>query len=242
MHCKAGLACRANKYRKNQSFVKCRPAKFVGRDMNIKNSTDDMEPLAKNRTTSCQIAAGLFALLWALLLPSPTLQAHPPPDPAVIRALAADAYLWGLGPEAVYRLSKYNTIIGAPYNTIKYGAVPAAWNNQATNAGDASVVYIAAFTNFDKSQELVFTVPPTTPVPPFTYYVAAYYDVFGNDIGSIGTRTTPSETMTSYLLVGPQSPYAKRQMATIHGYTYPVMASDTNLNWFLIRILANTLI
>jgi hypothetical protein len=160
----------------------------------------------------------------------------------LIRALAADAYVWGLGLETVYRLSKYNTIIGAPYNALKYGGVPAAWNNEATNAGDASVVYVNGFLKFDESPELVFTTPPTNPVPPFTYYVAAYYDAYGNDIGSFGTRTTPSRRATSYLLVGPTSRYAHLQTATIRGYTYPVMASDTNINWFLIRVRANTLI
>src|SRR5215469_5547473 len=200
-----------------------------------------MKSLAKNRTTSGQIAAGFFALLCAFLLPSPVV-ATPPPDPATITALAADAYVWGLAMETVYRLGKYNTIIGAPYNALKYGAVPAAWNNEATNGGDASVVYLNAFVNFDESDELVFTVPPTAPVPPFTYYVAAYYDAYGNDVGSWGTRTTPSSSATSYLLVGPTSPFAHKKTAKIQGYTYQVMASDTNLNWFLIRVLANTLI
>jgi hypothetical protein len=49
--------------------------------------------------------------------------------------------VWGLGPEFIERFSKYNTIIGAPFNALKYGSVPAAWNNDATNAGDASVLY-----------------------------------------------------------------------------------------------------
>jgi hypothetical protein len=81
-------------------------------------------------------------------------------------------------------------------------------------------------------------------VPPWRnqYYVASYYDAYANTIGSIGTRTTPSDVMTSYLLVGPKSPYAKKQTAKIHGYEYRVMASDTNVNWFLIRVRANTLI
>jgi hypothetical protein len=138
----------------------------------------------------------------------------------------------------VYRLSKYDTIIGAPYNALKYGRVPAAWNNEATNAGDASVVYLSAFLKFDESPELVFTTPPTTQ----TYYVAAYYDAYGNDIGSFGTRTTPSTRATSYLFVGPTSPYAHAKTVRIHGYTYRVMASDTNITWFLIRVRANTLI
>ena len=89
-----------------------------------------------------------------------------------------------------------------------------------------------------ESPELVLTVPPSRD----EYYVVAYYDAYANSIGSIGTRTTPSDAMTSYLLVGPKSAYAHRQTAKIHGYDYPVMASDTDVNWFLIRVLTNTLI
>jgi hypothetical protein len=131
-----------------------------------------------------------------------------------------------------------HTIIGAPFNYFKYGQVPAAWNNEGTNAGDASVVYINAFVNFDVNPELVLTVPPSKN----QYYVVAYIDGYDNSVGSIGTRTTPSDVTTSYLLVGPKSPYAHLQTAKVHGYEYPVMASDTNLNWFLIRVLTNTLI
>ncbi len=159
-------------------------------------------------------------------------------NPTVIKALAAEAYLWGLGPEYIERFSQYNTIIGAPFNTLKYGSVPAAWNNEATNAGNASVLYINGFVNFDQASALVLTVPASTN----QYYVVAYYDAYANTVGSIGTRTTPSDTTTSYLLVGPNSPYAKKKTANIDGYEYPVMASDTNVNWFLIRVLANTLI
>src|SRR5436189_841297 len=92
-------------------------------------------------------------------------------DAAAITALAADAYVWGLGPEFIERFSKYNTIIGAPFNAFTYESVPAAWNNQATNAGDASVLYVSGFVNFDESAELVLTVPPSSN----HYYVVAYY-------------------------------------------------------------------
>jgi hypothetical protein len=180
----------------------------------------------------------LFALVCAVVPPSPAVAAGSTTDPAVITALAAKAYLWGLGPEFIYRFSQYNTIIGPPFNALKYGSVPAAWNNDATNAGDASVLYVSGFVNFDESPELVLTVPPSRN----QYYVVAYYEAYANTMGSIGTRTTPSDAMTSYLLVGPKSPYAKKQTAKIHGYEYPVMASDSNVNWFLIRVLANTLI
>jgi hypothetical protein len=109
-----------------------------------------------------------FALLCAVLLPSPAVAAGSATDPAVITALAADAYLWGLGPEYIERTSKYNTIIGAPFNTLKYGSVPAAWNNDATNAGDASVLYVSGFVNFDETPALVLRVPPSRN----QYYVA----------------------------------------------------------------------
>lgn len=158
-------------------------------------------------------------------------------NPAVIKALATEAYLWGLGPEFTQRFSTYNTTVGAPINTFDYGGAPAAWNNAATNAGDASVMYINSFIDFSKTPALVLTVPPSRD----QYYVVNYLDDYVNTIGSIGTRTTPSDTTTSYLLVGPNSPYAKLKTATIDGHQYPVMASDTNLNWMLIRIAANTL-
>jgi hypothetical protein len=158
-------------------------------------------------------------------------------DPAVIEALAADAYVWGLAPEFSQRFSTYNTTIGAPFNTLQYGSQPAAWNNAATNAGDASVVYINSFIDFSKTGALVLTVPPSAD----HYYVVAYLDSYLNTIGSIGTRTTPSDVPTSYLLVGPNSPHAKQRTVKIAGHTFPVLASDTNLNQMLIRIGANTL-
>src|SRR6516164_1988125 len=136
----------------------------------------------------------LFALLCAVLLPPPAVGQGSATDPAVIKALAANAYVWGLGPEFVWRFSHYNTIISAPFNAFKYGSVPAAWNNEAPKAGDASVLYINGFVNFDESPELVLTVPPSSN----QYYVVAYYDAYDNAIGSIGRRTTPSDAMTSY--------------------------------------------
>src|SRR5262249_19727507 len=131
----------------------------------------------------------MFALICALFLPSPAVAESgatptpscsptpapsctcPPsptpvpdvadssPSPNQIRALAADAYKWGLGPEFIERFSIYNTIISQPFNKLVYGSVPAAWNNQATQAGDASVVYISGFVRFDEQPELVLTVP-----------------------------------------------------------------------------------
>jgi hypothetical protein len=182
-----------------------------------------------------------LALLCAVLLPSPAIEARPITDLTTIKALATEAYLWGLAPQFIEQTSKYNTIIGAPFNALKYGSVPAAWNNDADPAGDASVLYVSGFVNFEEAPELVLTVPPSR-VPGNQYYVVAYYDAYANTVGSIGTRTTPSDAMTSYLLVGPKSPYASKQTAKIRGYEYPVMASDTNVNWFIIRIVTNTLI
>ncbi len=156
---------------------------------------------------------------------------------AEIRRLAAEAYVWGLGPEFTWRFAKYNTTISAPMNALTYGISPAAWNNSATNAGDSSVIYINGFMDFSQGAELVLTVPPSRN----QYYVVNYLDDYINTIGSIGTRTTPSDQDTSYLLVGPNSRHAKKKFVTINGRRMPVMASDTNLNWMLIRILTSTL-
>lgn len=173
-----------------------------------------------------------------LTLFSATSQAQGATNSLVIKELAAEAYVWGLAPEFVQRLSTYNTTIGAPLNALKYGAIPAAWNDASTNAGDASVLYINGFIDFAKVPALVLTVPPSRQ----QFYVVNYLDDYINTIGSIGTRTTPSDVSTSYLLVGPDSPYARFRTVSIHGYQYRVMASDTNLNWMLIRVATNTLV
>ena len=61
-------------------------------------------------------------------------------------------------------------------------------------------------------------------------------------MGSIGTRTTPSTRAQTYLLVGPTSRYAHDRIARIHGFTYRVMPFDTNRDWMLTRIRANSLV
>ena len=171
------------------------------------------------------------------------LAAPPPSAPQGVRnlekikRLAAEAYVWGLAAEFTYRFTQYNTIVNTPINTLTYASRPAAWNNSATNAGDSSIIYINGFTDFTQTPALVLTVPPSDR----HYFVVNYLDAYINTIGSIGMRTTPTPKTTNYLLVGPGSPYAKQKFAVIDGHTLPVMASDTNLNWMLIRIAADTL-
>ena len=143
---------------------------------------------------------------------------------ADIRRLAAEAYVWGLGPQFTWRFAKYNTTINAPINALTYGENPAAWNNSATNAGNSSLIYINGFMDFSSGTELVLTVPPSRN----QYYVVNYLDDYINTFGSIGMRTTPSDVSQSYLLVGPNSRFANKKVATIGGHTLPVMASDTN--------------
>jgi hypothetical protein len=88
------------------------------------------------------------------------------------------------------------------------------------------------------TKELVLTVPPSEN----SYYVANVLDDFINTAGSIGTRTTPSTSAQTYLLVGPTSPYAGKRIVRIHGFTYRVLTLDTNVGWMLIRIRADTLL
>jgi hypothetical protein len=126
--------------------------------------------------------------------------ASPVTNPAEIKALATDAYVWGLPGEFIYRFENYNNLVTAPRNTFGGGAVPAAWNNNATNAGDASVLYLNAMIDLSGqksrggTQELVLTVPPSNT----GYYVVSLLDDFINTVGSIGTRTMPSASPQTY--------------------------------------------
>jgi hypothetical protein len=63
-------------------------------------------------------------------------------DPAKIEKLAQKAYVWGVAPEFVYRFSKYNEFVTAPVNTFGGVSEPSAWNNQGTNAGNSSALYL----------------------------------------------------------------------------------------------------
>lgn len=192
-------------------------------------------------------AAGLAGT--AASTPTPKGPPSPLTNPAAIQKLAADAYTWALAPEYVYRFLKYNALTTAPVNMLGgKGASAAAWNNLATNAGDASVLYLnsmidltgrpVAGTQNGGTKEMVLTVPPSLT----NYYVVNLLDDFINSTGSIGTRTTPSTKSTSYLVVGPTSQYAHKRVVTIKGFTYRVLPTDTNYNWMLIRIRADSLV
>jgi hypothetical protein len=188
----------------------------------------------------------LVAVVCGLALaPSMALGAPSPlTDPARIQKLAADAYIWGLAPEFVYRFENYNDLVTAPRNALGGGGAAAAWNNNATNAGDASVLYLNSMMDLSGrkrrggAKELVLTIPPSST----NYYVVNLLDAFINSVGSMGTRTTPSTRAQTYLIAGPRSRYAHKRIARIHGFEYRVMTSDTNLNWMLIRIRADTLV
>jgi len=170
--------------------------------------------------------------------------ASPITDPVQIEQLAAAAYVWGAAPQFVYRFERFNTLMTAPLNTFGGGRAAAAWNNNATNAGNASVLYVNAMLDLSGqsdrggAKELVLTVPPSAS----HFYVVNLLDAFINTVGSIGMRTTPSKRAQTYLLAGPTSQYAHMSTATIHGVTYRVLPLDTNLGWLLIRIQADTLV
>ena len=153
-----------------------------------------------------------------------------------ITELAKDAYVWGLSPEALYRTSKYNELTAAPVNQLQHGTTPAAWNNSATNAGNASVLYINAELDLTTT-DLVYTIPPTNA----QYQVSQIIDAFTNTIADPGTRTTPSDDAASFLLVGPNSSYSHQTTAVINGFQFDVITLDTNRGQMLIRLLANSL-
>src|SRR5215211_2087710 len=196
-------------------------------------------------STTLTLATVIALISTGALVPSAArASVSPLTDPAKIQKLAARAYAWGLAPEFVYRFENYNNLVTAPRNTLGGIATPAAWNNNATNAGDASVLYLNAMINLGGqkgrggTKELVLTVPPSKS----NYYVVNLLDDFINTLGSIGTRTTPSARPQTYLLAGPTSRYAHKRIARIHGFTYRVLPYDTNFGWILIRIRADSLV
>src|SRR4051812_29852841 len=155
---------------------------------------------------------------------------------AKIETLAKLAYIWGLPAESVYRFSRYNQLVTAPLNTLAYNQAPAAWNNAATNAGNASVLYFYAALDLTRT-DLVYTVPSTNA----DFQVTQILDNFTNVVSDPGTRTFPKNDATSFLLVGPNSPYAHKTEVTLKGFTFNVIALDTNRGEMLLRLFADTL-
>ena len=191
------------------------------------------------------LAPAILACLVAATALAPSHASGRVPSTDEISQLAEDAYTWGLAPEFVYRFEKYNDLVTAPVNTLGGGSgVTSAWNNNATNAGDASVLYLNSMMDLSGKKgrggvkELVMTVPPSAS----NYYVVNLLDSFINTVGSIGTRTTSSSRPQTYLIAGPRSKYAKQRFAKIDGFRFRVMPTDTNLNWMLIRIRADSLV
>ena len=80
---------------------------------------------------------------------------------AKIETLGKLAYIWGLPAESVYRFSRYNQLVTAPFNTLAYNSVPAAWNNAATNAGNASVLYFYAALDLTRTTSFIPFRHPT---------------------------------------------------------------------------------
>ena len=167
---------------------------------------------------------------------APVSQARKDPRLKAITDLTKAAYIWGLPAEFIYRFGKYNALVNSPVNTLYYGQNPAAWNNNATNAGDSSVLYISGIIDVTDT-DLVYTVPPTE--SPFV--VTQIFDNFINVFSNPGTRTAYTDKTTSYLLVGPNSKYAHKKTAKINGRSFPVIASPTNRCELLVRVLAETL-
>jgi hypothetical protein len=158
---------------------------------------------------------------------------------AKIEELAKLAYIWGLPAESVYRFSKYNQLVTAPLNTFAYNPTPAAWNNAATNAGNASVLYFYAALDLTRT-DLVYTIPS----PNDDFQITQIIDNFTNVVSDPGTRTlptVPTNKATSFLLVGPNSPYANKTNVTLKGFTFSVIALDTNRGEMLLRLFADTL-
>ena len=149
-----------------------------------------------------------------------------------------------VAPEFVYRFANYNELVTAPVNTFGgAGGGRRHGTTRRTNAGNASALYLNAM--LDLSGEGPWRhqgARADGPAIEDQLLRVVLLDGFINDVGSIGTRTTPSTHAQTYLLVGPTSRYAHQRIARIHGFTYRVMPFDTNRDWMLARIRANSLV
>jgi hypothetical protein len=165
----------------------------------------------------------------------------------LITLRAAEAYAWSLPLNWSYRFQRRSKLIYAPPNRM-YAAHLAAWNTGNYYAANASTVYASAALSLE-GRTLVYTVPPTIlegeagPAGDHGVYNSTQlYDVFLNSIADPGTRTTGNDSeYTHFLIVGPDSDYAKKQQVTIAGQEFPVIALDTNEGVLLARVLAHTL-
>ena len=155
--------------------------------------------LSRRRVGPALISATVVCLLSTGFL-APAMASGRVPSAKRIQNLAKEAYIWGLAPEFVYRFEKYNDLVTARRNTLGGGSgvrrsggsggsgVAAAWNNNATNASDASVLYLNSMMDLSEkkgrghTKELVLTVPPSQN----DYYVVNLLDAFINSVGSIG--------------------------------------------------------
>ena len=54
------------------------------------------------------INTSLVGIVCVILASASAVTAAPASDARIIKALAADAYVWGLGPEYIERFSRYN--------------------------------------------------------------------------------------------------------------------------------------
>jgi hypothetical protein len=134
-------------------------------------------------------------------------------NPAIIKALAADAYIWGLAPEFIWRFAQYNTIIGA----LTYGMV-----KPVSQLGSTQLVANQLALNTDGSLTLWFgpTLPTGAPAsnwvptPSTAYYsklysrpisttfqlsLRMYYPTPGNEPPSILPYTGPPPLAESYI-------------------------------------------
>lgn len=153
---------------------------------------------------------------------------------SAIRDTAAKAAIWGLAPEFSYRFNRYNKLVTAPYNTMAYAPFAAQWDNASTNAGNASVIYLNTSLSLSKT-DVVYTTPPSNG----TYQMSQVLDAFINTVADPGTRTTPTDDMTHYLVVGPNSKYANETSVTMGGVTFPVISLGTNRGEILARVLGD---
>ncbi len=158
-------------------------------------------------------------------------RSHRSPIPAKIQKLAADAYIWGVAPEFVYRFANYNELVTAPRQHVRWsgsgggmeqpsherrqrvGAIPE--RDARPQRAEAAAAAPRSSCSRSRRRRPTTTSSPCL-MPSSTRWAA-----------SAPGRRRRRDAQT-YLLAGPTSQYAHKRIARIHGFTYRVMPFDTN--------------
>ena len=150
------------------------------------------------------------------------------PDPAVIQALARDAYLFALPLLEVCRTRDNALAAGLPANTFNHRRNLAGPADRGVTTPNNDTLYSTAFLDLRKGP-----VSVTSPASPNRYFSLAFMDAWSNNFHIAGTRTDGGRARKLLLAT-------ETQAATLKpGPDVQLIVSPTNWVWALGRTLTD---